>query len=221
MLNRTNTITNVAYKDDPTILIWEIINEPRADDKQALYAWIDEMAGFVKSIDPHHLVSSGSEGTYGSDFYETNKSKNIDVASLHLYPELWGFSIDQANSYLNDHIRIARDRLKKPLYLGEFGLRSGIVDRPEIYRKWYDMMLGADVSGSLFWLLSGRQYGDAKVEGTPYPDYDGFSVYYPDSNDLCPIIQRHASAIATKRQSAMPKLLFRSQFPGTVAMTKN
>ena len=27
-MTRKNTITNVAYMDDPTILAWELINEP-------------------------------------------------------------------------------------------------------------------------------------------------------------------------------------------------
>lgn len=56
-------------RDDPTIMAWELINEPRCNgdfSASKLQAWIEQTAEFFKSIDPHHLLTVGSEGFFGS-----------------------------------------------------------------------------------------------------------------------------------------------------------
>ncbi|KAG0502766.1 hypothetical protein HPP92_002838 [Vanilla planifolia] len=66
ILTRTNTLTNITYKDDPTIFAWELMNEPRCPSDPSgnrLQSWIQEMAFYVKSIDPNHLLEVGLEGS--------------------------------------------------------------------------------------------------------------------------------------------------------------
>ena len=45
---------------------WNLINEPRCSNcgTGPLQAWIEEMAPYIKSLDPKHLVSIGEEGFY-------------------------------------------------------------------------------------------------------------------------------------------------------------
>ncbi|MEJ1154646.1 cellulase family glycosylhydrolase [Microbacterium marmarense] len=74
LLNRTNSISGLAYKDDPTILAWELANEPRCTgagvypdgecDASTITMWADEMSRHVKSIDSNHLLSAGDEGFF-------------------------------------------------------------------------------------------------------------------------------------------------------------
>ena len=50
------------YRDDPTILAWQLANEPRALSKRGAYrAWVAESAGFLKGLDCNHMVTVGSE----------------------------------------------------------------------------------------------------------------------------------------------------------------
>ncbi len=78
LLNRTNTITGVKYKDDPTIMAWELGNElqcssagpypPSANcGSDIMVTWADEMSQYVRSIDANHLIGFGGEGFLCTD----------------------------------------------------------------------------------------------------------------------------------------------------------
>lgn len=78
MLNRVNTYTGVAYKDDPTILAWETGNEL----SNPPVSWTQTIADYIKSIDSNHLVL---DGTYGINTSALSIA-SVDVYSDHFYP---------------------------------------------------------------------------------------------------------------------------------------
>ena len=52
VVERVNPLTGLAYRDDPTIMAWELMNEGERAGRESLrLAWIAEMSAFVKSID--------------------------------------------------------------------------------------------------------------------------------------------------------------------------
>ena len=60
---RVRALCAQVYRDDDTILSWDLINEPRCDrigcDADML-AWIEEMAPYVKALDGNHLLTVGA-----------------------------------------------------------------------------------------------------------------------------------------------------------------
>ncbi|CAH9141634.1 unnamed protein product, partial [Cuscuta epithymum] len=147
VLTRKNTITGTAYKDDSTIMAWELMNEPRCPSDASgknLQNWIKEMAAYVKSIDNKHLLQVGLEGFYGpsnaeknqgvtsgsqfgTDFIANNQIPEIDFTTAHAYADVWlnGTSDEDQLSFLRKwidiHIEDAQNILKKPMILSEFG----------------------------------------------------------------------------------------------------
>lgn len=104
------------YRDDPTIIAWNLINEPRCeswlaankDCNKRVQAWISEMSSHVRGLDPNHLITIGSEGFYGDstpsllqynpqawasdlgqDFVANTNIKDIDFATVHAWPDNW------------------------------------------------------------------------------------------------------------------------------------
>ncbi|KAL9659859.1 hypothetical protein QQ045_024668 [Rhodiola kirilowii] len=153
-----NTFTKVTYRDDRTIFAWELMNEPRCTS-DTLQAWIEEMAKFVKSIDPKHMVEIGLEGFYGrstpnrlqynpntyaqqvgTDFIRNHQVLGIDYASAHMYPDSWisqpvsaeHFSF--VRNWMQSHTDDAENILKMPVVFAELGVSTHAQGYTTTYR---------------------------------------------------------------------------------------
>lgn len=140
ILSRTNRYTGLKYTDDPAIMSWQIGNEPRAFSTEALPAfekWLAETSALIRSLDANHLVSIGSEGSWGCEndygvYERICADKNIDYCNIHLWPYNWGWaradhlvedlavSCRNTKDYIDRHLAICA-RLSKPLVMEEFG----------------------------------------------------------------------------------------------------
>lgn len=100
IVTRTNRYTNQKYINDPTIMSWQIGNEPRAfgqENKVSYALWIHDVAAQIKALDPNHLVSTGSEGYQGTEgdiqLWELIHSySNVDYMTIHIWPYNWGWA---------------------------------------------------------------------------------------------------------------------------------
>ena len=145
VLSRKNTVNGKYYKDDPTIMSWQLANEPRPGDGKvshknlpSYYRWIKNTTQLIKSLAPRHLVSVGSEGTMGcleleACVVQAHQNTGIDYVTFHMWLKNWGWfdvnqpettfpkAIQKAEAYVEKHLQLS-DKLKMPLVLEEFGL---------------------------------------------------------------------------------------------------
>ena len=184
IIGRTNQYTGVKYIDDPAIMSWQIGNEPRAFSKEALPAfekWLAEASALIRSLDPNHLISVGSEGKWGCEgdmeaYERICSDKNIDYCNIHLWPYNWSWarkdhvvedvdsSCVKAKDYIDLHLAIC-ERIKKPLVMEEFGYpRDGFLfsketpttGRDTFYRYTFSLVgdnaeKGGCFAGCNFW----------------------------------------------------------------------
>jgi endo-1,4-beta-mannosidase len=128
VLNRNNTITNVVYKDETHIMGWELINEPNVIIGTT-GPWLEEMADYVLSMDPNHLISFGIGGVEmswwdtGSPNWDEIDIPQLDFIDIHYYADhtLYEDPIDTANiQKIRDRINSVKGLNKVPV-VGEFG----------------------------------------------------------------------------------------------------
>ena len=185
IITRTNSITNVAYADDPTIMAWELGNEPRGMKNVGPFnAWIAATAHAIKNLDSNHLVTIGTEGTQpdsGIDIAQNHTSPDVDYATTHIWPQNFGWydptnaaatypvAVSQMKDYLTLQISGAT-QVKKPLVIEEFGFsrdaNSLDPNSPVTYRnQFYQAILTEaltqaeahnSVCGINFWAWSGE-----------------------------------------------------------------
>ncbi len=142
LITRKNKYNGVYYYDDPTIMSWQLANEPRPGRSDywidEYYRWIETTAQFIHLLDHNHLVSSGSEGIAGSlqdslIYLKAHRTQYIDYLTFHLWAKNWDWfdakniqgtypeTVKNAVEYINKHISLAR-QLNKPVVMEEFGL---------------------------------------------------------------------------------------------------
>ena len=132
LVARTNPYTGVKYRDDPAVFSWELGNEPRRYPQ----SWIDETSAYIHSLDPNHMVTTGSEGAPpgepAQDFVKTHSAPGIDYVTIHIWPQNWDWYDPKrpgtyktaeplAVAYFRKHAGEAA-AMGKPLVLEEFGL---------------------------------------------------------------------------------------------------
>ena len=178
IVSRTNRYNQIKYVDDPTIMSWQIGNEPRAfsdENKEPFARWMADVAAQIKSLDPNHMVSSGSEGSWGCEmdmnlFEKIHADPNINYLNIHIWPYNWSWvkadslkellprAKENTKKYIDDHMVIAR-KYSKPIVLEEFGFpRDGFsfskeaptTARDEYYSYVFDLIRQDRESGGLF-----------------------------------------------------------------------
>jgi mannan endo-1,4-beta-mannosidase len=169
LIARKNSVSGRLYREDPTIMSWQLANEPRpgvdgdSTHFEAFTKWIDGTSAFIKKLAPRQLLSTGNEGWMGSGgsrelFVKSHASPHVDYLTFHMWAPNWGWfnakmpeaTYDSAwtkmQDYLNWHIEMA-NKMGKPMVLEEFGInRDGGALRPDsatLYRdKFYTLVFG-------------------------------------------------------------------------------
>lgn len=202
IITRTNRYTGLKYTEDPAIFSWQICNEPRAfsskeqDNKEAFAEWIEASAKLIRSLDPNHMISTGSEGFYGCEWdmalcERIHALDEISYINCHVWPYNWKWmrgdnmvadldrSCANTKEYIDMHIGLGHS-INKPVVVEEFGMPrdnmdfhkgSPVVCRDKYYTFVFDLILNdkennGPFAGCNFWSWGG--FAKTNVEDHEY-----------------------------------------------------
>ena len=163
------------YRDDPTILAWQLMNEAEAKAAQdgacpanaaaLLKSWASDVAGLIKAVDPNHLVSLGSMGVGNCgmsnvEYAWVHDLPAIDLCEYHDYGAVT--AAIPGDSWNGLAVRLAQcAALGKPVFVGEIGMQPNeaglagtLQDRADRLRLKFEGQFGAGVVGELIWSWS-------------------------------------------------------------------
>lgn len=192
VLTRTNSIDGIRYKDDPTIFAWELMNEPNIRPEPLYRSWVEEMAGYIKSIDPNHLVSSGHANV-------NNKLSDLSIPTLdfgtwHGYPLYYKLTPARFDRLITEFCEIGR-RHQKPVLLEEFGFARSNRDQAAVYRMWLKTLHdNPDCAGWLIWRLVSLQDSGR----FPKDSHDQFDIRN-DESEVWAVVKEAAKSGALRR----------------------
>ncbi|MGA2071288.1 MAG: hypothetical protein ABSG97_08050 [Sedimentisphaerales bacterium] len=206
VVNRTNSITGVKYRDDKAILAWETGNELICPPE-----WTVKAAAYIKSIDRNHLVMDGFHLTPVRDL--SLQDKNIDMVTTHHYPVMFKVVISPEEMIEQIKKSAALARGKKAYIVGEFGF----IPTKDI-ESLFDAVINENISGVLVWSLRfhdrdggfyshSEPYGDDIYKAYHWPGFKSGDSF--DETDVLSLMRRKAFEIT-------PAAVLRQQDAGAV-----
>lgn len=155
VLTRHNTLTGFAYRDDPTILAWELANEPEIRPTSLMVDWVTVMSAYVKSLDPNHLLASGHSNM--AEPFADLAAPALDFATWHGYPRYALITHAEYDALIRRNCRLAQER-GIPMLLEEFGIARSDPGQADAYRTWLATIAEFPAcSGWLVWRLVSMQ----------------------------------------------------------------
>jgi endo-1,4-beta-mannosidase len=167
VLLRRNSVNGKIYRDDTTILAWDVANEPALQvfTDSELNTWLREVTSYVETLDPNHLITIGIDtggSLYNSDgpYYQALNVPDLDFFSFH--HNLPNYQLASQNL---DPIKFRIEKfisMGKPVILEEFGVGSQRILRQDVdkntldnwvqaYKDQMDTAFSAGASGVMFW----------------------------------------------------------------------
>ncbi len=141
LLEHVNVYTGVAYKDDPTIFGWDLLNGGGSP-----VTWTRRIAGYIRSIDRRHLVLSGRENA---------GIRDVDVCVSFVYPH-W----NQPLASVRRGIAKCK-RSGKPFVAYEYGWDRTNHATLNGLRSFLGSLekAASEIAGDAFWALLGHKDG--------------------------------------------------------------
>src|SRR5579871_1259658 len=204
LVNRVNSYTHVAYKDDPVIFGWETTNEDRSSPPK----WDNTICSYIKKLDPHHLVINGNDCANQDQLAEPD----ADIYVKHYYKhwnQLWSSSQDA------DRITKAN----KVFVVEEYGWDRTDFTVAELQDSLRAVENNPKVSGDMFWALRGHQSPGSYL---PVPGEGGewWALYYggldtsvnqaSDMHQRALILQAHGHKMSGDAFSSVQDIFDRS-----------
>lgn len=180
LLTHVNPHTNLTYAEDPTIFAFESGNElagPVWGDMDVPAAWVEDIAGYVKSLAPGKLFV---DGTYGVN--QTHLGlEDVDIFSDHFYPvdiaklqkgldlgEWRTVRENQGASKKKTDPSCLVASVNKSYFAGEYdwvgSADDGATPRGDSLPDWFKVIEQSPVAaGDAFWSLFGHNVPDCTV----------------------------------------------------------
>lgn len=163
------------YRDEPTILAWDLRNEADLDygargdsgrfERESVLAWLTHTAEIVRTNDDNHLITAGWWG----DAAETAAA--VDILSFHHWTDA---------AELRSRIDALREQSSKPILLEEVGYPSwgedGEAFQAETLKKVICTAEQSQVAGWLIWTA----FDFAPIDSRPDSPEHHFGLWRPD-----------------------------------------